>query len=153
IQNLTGDPSLVGGYAFPPDYPVLTSLELENPSVTYETTDGTELTVNLVDPIFPGVFSYEEFYFDPSVEFASISFSAAIYPGTFLAGSQWYQAADPTASALLENGDGSPLAPFVATADIDVQADPTGAIPEPGSALLLGSALLAGFAAWRRKRS
>ena len=151
ILNLSGDPS-DGGYAEPPAYPVYTPLSFENATITYVTEDGTENTV-LLGTISPGAWIPDDLYFDPSVEFASIAFSAAIYPATFLVGSQPYQATDITASSLLQNGDGSPLLPFLAYADIDVQADPTGSIPEPRSALLAASALLAGLGARRRKRS
>jgi len=106
ILNLSGDPS-DGGYAEPPAYPVYTPLSFENATITYVTEDGTENTV-LLGTISPGAWIPDDLYFDPSVEFASIAFSAAIYPATFLVGSQPYQATDITASSLLQNGDGSP---------------------------------------------
>jgi hypothetical protein len=144
VDNFTGDPDL-GGFAISPEYPVYTPMRLDNPSVTYTTLDsnGTpvEITVNL-DPIFPGPLNPPDFlFFDSSVVFQSILFTASIFPDTFTASSQMYQASDVTASALLANPDGSPLQ-FFQNADIVVNGNPVPVdTPEPGPGLLLALGL------------
>jgi hypothetical protein len=155
IANFTGSPD-DGGFAIPPDYPVLTPLRFDNPSVSYTALDdlGAPITNTVfLDPIFPGYFaSPDTLIFDPSTTFfTSIVFSATVFPDTFLVGSQPYNSADGTAYALLEHADGSLLSAYDA-ADIQVGADPTGStdLPEPAPALLLASGALACVAARKR---
>jgi hypothetical protein len=154
VDNLTGDPDL-DGFAFFQDYPVYTFLRFDNPSITYTTLDSSgtlvATAVNL-DSIFAGPLDAAEvLYFDSSVVFQSISFTASIYPDTFTANSQIYQASDVTASAQLANGDGSPLGPPT-YADILVSADlAPSATPEPGTVLPPAAALFLLWISVRRK--
>ena len=127
VYNLTGDPAQ-GGYALPPDYPVLTELWLGGASLTYVTIDkaGNQVarTVELGD-IRPGAFTSKDLVFDQSTRFQSITLTAMIQPGTFDTASGKYTSPDQAAVAQLKRQDGKPLHAFDSADVVVRQANPT----------------------------
>lgn len=114
IRNLTGDPA-AGGYALPPDYPVLTALTWQQASVTYTTIDqsGNQLSRTVaLGTIAPGTFTSRDLVFNQSTVFQSITLSAVIVPGTFVTRTGTYTSPDLAVAAELKRQDGKTVQAF-----------------------------------------
>jgi len=126
IRNLTGDPA-AGGYALPPDYPVLTALTWQQTNLTYTTVDQAGNTVSrtvALGTIAPGAFTSSDLAFAQSTVFQSVTLSAVIVPGTFVTSGGTYTSSDLAIAAQLARQDGKPLRTFDSADVLVVHADP-----------------------------
>jgi hypothetical protein len=133
ILNLTGDPSS-GGFALPPDFPVIDSLTFLNSSLTL--FDGGSPIVILLGDLGPGALDPT----DPVQVPAGSLFSAAVFSATlsqtqFLLsdGSTFTAGSSAVSATILPSSDTS------LTAGTDFALIAVSSVPEPSSVLLLGA--------------
>lgn len=148
ITNFTGDP-VSGGFALPPDFPVLTSVTFLSSSLTLVLDDSTIEVVSLGD-IAPGPFldlltgdPPLSLQFPDTTGFVSATFSATLSSIFFLlSDGSTVMATSPSISAVLLPAAGTTLTAGTDFALIDVPTTPVStAIPEPASLVLLGTGL------------
>lgn len=81
ISNFTGDPGL-GGFALPPDFPVLTALTFTNAAFTLN-TGGTPESI-LLDDLGPGFATPDSLLFPETTSYLAAVFSATLSQTSFL---------------------------------------------------------------------
>ena len=145
ISNLTGDPS-VGGFALPPDFPVLTNLIFLGGTLTL-TGSGAPLVIPLGD-LAPGpIPDTSSIQFPDTTSFTSAAFAATLSQISFgLADGRTFTAGSPNIIATILPSSGPSLVPgsdFVVVTVSDA--------PEPCSVALLGMALLSLIAVARAR--
>lgn len=136
--NFTGDPAL-GGFALPPDFPVLDSVIFLNSSLTL-LNSGSPLVIPLGD-LGPGALSpTDPVQFPATSLFTEAIFSATLSQMSFLlSDGSTFAAGSPTIAADLIPSSGPSL---VAGTDFSIiTVSNVSAVPEPGSGLLLGAVL------------
>ncbi len=139
VTNLTGDPG-AGGFALPPDFPVMTSLSFLAASLSLTLADSSVQTVPLGD-IGPGPFSIPALEFPDTTEFLSAILSAVLSQTSLLLDNGSTVDVLPALTATLVPTVGSVL---VAGLDLVIlEATPaTVPIPEPRTWVLLASGVL-----------
>jgi hypothetical protein len=158
IFNLTGDP-VIGGMAFPPDYPVLTSLTFEDAMLRLVDDAGTVSDVDLSD-VGPGLLMdplgapWPGLTVDAATAFRSATLTATLNASSLLlADGGTFMLASLAIFAELSAAPGFALEPgtFI---NIDVVGDRVPApVPEPGTLSLLLVGGLFGAARLRAARS
>lgn len=124
ILNLTGDPA-AGGFALPPEFPVYTSLSLEDATLAL---DGQVFGLG---DIGPGGLTPPALFFPDTALFSSAIFSARLsQTGLTLFDGTIFTAASPFVSARLLPSSGPNLEPGVDFVLLSVSE-----VPEPGSFL------------------
>jgi hypothetical protein len=134
ISNFTGDPAS-GGFALPPDFPVIDALTFLNSSLTLM-NGGSPLVIPLGD-LGPGVLSpTDPLQFPATSLFTGAIFTATLSQTSFLlSDGSTFVAGSSTISAAVLPSSGTSLA-----AGIDFAVITVSNVPEPNSALLLGAA-------------
>lgn len=161
IFNLTGD-LMDGGMAFPPDYPVLTSLTFENATLRLVDDAGTISDVDLgniapgllADPSDPFGGPWPGLTFDVTTSFLSATLMATLSASPLLlADGDTFLPISLAIFAELSGGPGFALAPGSFT-NIDIVGDRIPApVPEPGTLSLLLAGGLFGALRLRAARS
>lgn len=137
--------NFTGSNSFPPDAPVVSSLDFLNTTVTL---DGSDV-VNAAT-ISPGSVQSPSLEFSTTDNFTEADFSAQLSSLTFSANGQTYLASSSTVTATLLP---STLPDLIAGTDfvtIEIEASPISApVPEPGgfALVILGLMMLAAVAA------
>jgi hypothetical protein len=138
ISNLTGDPAS-GGFALPPDFPVLSSLTLFGSTLTLM-DGGAPLVVALGD-IGPGELSPPSSdQFPDTTLFSSAVFSATLGPSSLLLADGSTFVADSLVTVTLEPSEGGSLLAGTDFGVIDADRS-VSTVPEPSSLLLLVAVL------------
>jgi hypothetical protein len=145
IFNFTGDP-LLGGFALPPDFPVMDSLTLLSGSLTLMSA-GSPLVIPL-GALVPGALSpTDPVQFPDTSLFTGAIFTATLSQTSFLlSDGSTFLAGSSTITAELLPSSGSSL---VAGTDFAVMT--VSDVPEPSTSLLLGTALAILVGIRRRK--
>jgi len=141
IANLTGDPG-TGGFALPPDFPVLTELTFLNASLTLFGTGAP--SVIPLGSIGPGFLSPASLQFPDTEQFTSAQFNAILSPTTFqLDGGGSFNASSSVSAALFP-AFGDFLSPGLDFALIEANEAGSADVPEPAAYTLftLGIACL-----------
>ena len=129
INNLTGDPG-AGGYALPPDFPVVSNAIFENSTLTVIGTQGT-VTVNLGN-LGPGSDIPIVLEFPDTDSFSSATFSATLSPAVLrLADGSSFIVGTQSLQVVLLPSAGQFLSPGADFARVQVSNT-----PEPGSGWL-----------------
>jgi hypothetical protein len=145
INNFTGDPG-AGGFALPPDFPVLTDTAFLNARLTVSTA-ASSMVINLGN-LGPGSYTPVELQFTDTLSFTSAVFAATLNPAalllsdatTFIPGSLLITATlSPTAGTTLQPG-----IDFAVVTASDVAA------PEPSTWTLLAVGFLL-YRPWKRR--
>jgi hypothetical protein len=132
INNLTGDPALAG-FALPPDFPVLTFLDINNATLTLEGPSAPSSPISL-GTIAPGPFLDGLGNPLTLLQFAAgSSFTSALLQGTLSSTTVTLSngttvTLEPTISAILLPSAGSTLTPDLDLTLIDAN---TAAVPTP----------------------
>ena len=145
INNLTGDPG-AGGFALPPDFPVVTSVTFKNARLAVVSSSGTENIV--LGDLMTGLHGPTALQFSGAQQFSQATFTAEIDPLTWdLSGGGTFAPISNAIVATLRPSSGGFLTAgtdFVVFNHSDVSA-----IPEPAT---FGLPLLALSAGWLLKR-
>ena len=138
LDNFTGDPTS-GGFALPPDFPVLTNATFLDATWTLF-SDTTSLVFSLGD-LGPGSYNPEALEFSDSQTFTSALFTASLSPGAlFLQDGTSFVPATTTLQVELSPSEGPALQPGVDFSLISVpQTIPA---PEPSTLALFAAAVL-----------
>jgi hypothetical protein len=144
ISNLTGDPAS-GGFAFPPDFPVVTSLTFTSPLLEWAGPAGSPFAFGNV-PIAPGSQIPDlQIQFPDTDVFASARFTAFISQAIFqLDDGRLFQAVSTAIDATLINPAGSLVPSDLVLLTVDaneIDEPPPSEVPEPASVTLLATAL------------
>jgi PEP-CTERM motif len=145
IGNLTGDPS-VGGNAFPPSFPVFTSVNFNNVDLVLTESNGTVLAPIALGTIGPGSDFPNSTIFSDSVVFADAVLTGTLSPTTITFANGGLVQIGGLFSATITPSSGNTLTPGVDSALISVST-----VPEPPSVLLMGLGLLTIAVAFRKK--
>ena len=144
ITNLTGDPSL-GGAALPPTFPIYTSINFLNSSVTLIRSSGA--TVVPLGALSAGANNPPALQFPETDEFLSATLSLDLSTTTFVTDTgAIYQATGPGLIVVLLPLSGGNLTAGLDSVLIQIDAEPVSMapIPEPGTFTLLGVAIFCG---------
>jgi hypothetical protein len=143
ILNLTGDPA-IGGFALPPDFPVVTPLTFDAPLLTWTGASGGSFDFGSVG-IAPGSLDpAPQIQFPDTTPFLSATFTATLSTGLFeLADGRFFQALSPAITASLLNLDAGVLMPGdFAVLSVDATEVPSATpVPEPASVTLVATGL------------
>ena len=135
LNNMTGDPA-AGGYALPPDFPVVSNAAFDNSTLTLLGTQGT-LTFDLGN-LGPGSYNPTALDFPATDSFSSAIFSATLSPDALhLADGSSFMTGTQSLRAVLLPSTGQFLSPGTDFALVQISDT-----PEPGSGWLGLSACL-----------
>lgn len=152
ISNFTGDPGS-GGFALPPDFPVVTSLVFDSPMLEWNGPAGSPFDFAHVG-IGPGSHDPEpSIQFPDTEQFVSARFTAFLNQNVFqLEDGRLFLASSTAIDATISNPAGTlsllDFALLTVEAD-EITEPPPNAIPEPATLTLVATAL-AGI--WRTRR-
>ena len=149
INNFTGNPGS-GGFAVPPDFPIFTSVILQNVSLTLAGSAGPSF-IPLSD-LGPGSYTPNEFKFPETTTFSSAIFTATLNTTVLsLSDGTVFSASSSTVVATLLPSSGLSLGPGVDF--VLVQISGTSSVPEPSGLSLFAAALGVVWCLRLRRRS
>lgn len=138
IANLTGDPG-TGGFALPPDFPVLTELTFLNASLTlFGTGAPSVIPLGIVGP---GFFSPASLQFADMEQFTSARFTATLSPTNLQLDGGGSFNASSSVSATLSPAFGDFLSPGLDIALIEANEAGLADVPEPSAYTLFALGL------------
>jgi hypothetical protein len=145
INNFTGDPAS-GGFALPPDFPVLTDVAFLNARLTVYTATSS-MVINLGN-LGPGSYTPIELQFTDSLSFTSAVFAATLNPATLLlSDGTTFIPGSLLISATLNPAAGTTLQPGI---DFSLVTASDVAAPEPSTWTLLTVGFLL-YRPWKRR--